>query len=352
MQHLLRKALLDSVRHHQVADVPVGIFLSSGLDSTTIAALASEIGTELQTVTLGFHEYRGTGDDETPLAEEVAKRYGAKHQTKWVEKKDFQLELSNLLDAMDQPSIDGVNIYFVSKVCAETGLKAALSGLGGDELFGGYPSFKQIPRVQKILSPFRYFPAVGKMFRVVSAPVLKRFTSPKYAGLLEYGGSYGGAYLLRRGMFMPWELPEVLDGDMVREGWQELRTLLRLNNTVDGIGHERIKVSALEMCWYMRNQLLRDSDWASMAHSFEIRVPLIDIDLLRGLIPSLMGDSPPTKTDMACTPEKKLPKQVFQRQKTGFTVPIKTWLQYPEHINVDSERGLRSWSKFLYERQQ
>ncbi|HEU0037830.1 MAG TPA: asparagine synthase (glutamine-hydrolyzing), partial [Verrucomicrobiae bacterium] len=305
----LRAALVDSVRHHLVADVPVGIFLSSGLDSTTLTALASELGGTLRTVTLGFEEYRGTANDETPLAETVARQYGANHQTVWVKRADFQEHIERLFAAMDRPSTDGVNTYFVSHAAAQTALKVALSGLGGDELFGGYPSFAEIPRADRCLKPFNAptLQPFSRAFRVVSAPVLKHFTSPKYASFLEYGGSYGGAYLLRRGMFLPWELPEFLDADLVRQGWAELQTLLRLDETLDGLRSPRAKVSCLEMCWYMRNQLLRDSDWAGMAHSLEIRVPLVDVALLRAVAPMLIGSTPPTKLDMATSPLSPLP---------------------------------------------
>jgi asparagine synthase (glutamine-hydrolysing) len=161
-QERLRAALIDTVRHHLIADVPVGVFLSSGLDSTTLMALTAERGGGLRTVTLGFGEYQGTANDETPLAELVAKHYGASHQTRWVTRQDFQGEFQKLLEAMDQPTIDGVNSYFVSRAAASTGLKVALSGLGGDELLGGYPSFRQIPRVVKILRPFRAPPPLGR----------------------------------------------------------------------------------------------------------------------------------------------------------------------------------------------
>ena len=178
---------------------------------------------------------------------------------------------------MDQPSIDGVNTYFVSKAAKEAGLKVALSGVGGDELFGGYPSFQQIPRMVGALAPFRHVPILGKGFRALSSPLLRRFTSPKYAGLLEYGSSYGGAYLLRRGLFMPWELPGLLDSDMAREGWAELQTLTQLEQTTRGISNNHLKITALESAWYLRNQLLRDADWAGMAHSLEIRTPLVEL---------------------------------------------------------------------------
>ncbi len=340
----LRALLVDSVRHHLVADVPVGVFLSAGLDSATLTAIAAEeLKQPLRTVTLGFSEYRGSERDEVPLAQATATHYGAVQRTRWVTRDEFSKERERLLQAMDQPSIDGVNTYFVSKAAAETGLKVAISGLGGDELFAGYPSFRDVPRMASCLAPFRLFPALGRGFRWVSAPLLKQFTSPKYAGLFEYGGSIAGAYLLRRGFFMPWELPDVIGSDMAREGWEALQTLTCLDATIDGLRSDRLRVSALEMNWYMRNQLLRDADWAGMAHSLEIRVPLVDIELLRGLAPLLAQRNAPTKRALGRTPRKALPAAVLNRPKTGFSIPVREWLMGGG--NPDNERGLRGWAR-------
>lgn len=347
MHERLHNALLDSVRHHLVADVPVGVFLSAGLDSTTLAALAKEAGNNaLRTITLGFKEFQGTQNDEVPLAELAAQHYGTLHQTRWVAKEDFQSEYQRLLDAMDQPTIDGVNSYFVSKVAAESGLKVALSGLGGDELFGGYSSFQQISRMVKALGPFQAIPSLGKGFRYVSAPILKHFTSQKYAGLLEYGGAYGSAYLLRRGLFMPWELPDLLDGGIARQGWEELQTLSRLEQTIEGVGNAHLKITALESTWYMRNQLLRDADWASMAHSLEMRVPLVDIELFRAVAPLFNSTSAPSKLEMAKVPRTPLPSQILKRGKTGFSIPVREWLSR-ERQSV-RETGLRGWAKIVH----
>lgn len=340
----LREALLDSVQHHLVADVPVGVFLSAGLDSATLTALAAELArAPLRTVTLGFDEYRGTENDETILAGKIADHYRTEHHTRWVRRDDFQRERERLLSAMDQPTIDGVNTYFVSKAAAESGLKVAISGVGGDEIFAGYPSFEDIPRMRKWLSPFRAISGFGRVFRWISAPVLTHLTSPKYAGLLEYGGTYGGAYLLRRGFFMPWELPEILGDRMTREGWEELKTLSRLEETVRDVTTERAKISALEMRWYMRNQLLRDTDWAGMAHSLEVRVPLVDVELIRRAA-LLMNGAFPDKRDMARTPHVPLPAEILNRRKTGFSIPVRDWLMQGND-GQHEERGLRSWAK-------
>ena len=337
----LRDALLDSVRHHLVADVPVGVFLSSGLDSATITALAAEAhGAGLNTITLAFAEFTETDMDEAPLAQEVARTYGTNHRTKVVAQSDFLAAREHILQAMDQPSIDGVNTYFVAKAAAEAGLKVALSGLGGDELFGGYDTFRQVPKLVGALGGIPGIGTLGKAFRIVSAPVAKRLTSPKFAGLLEYGTRYGDAYLLRRGLYAPWELPSVLDPDLAVLGWEALKTRLHLEDVHSGIIDPRKKIAALEMCFYMRNQLLRDADWAGMAHSLEIRVPLVDVVLLRSLAPGEFS-----KSDMAATPRTPLPQAVLNKPKTGFSIPVQDWLM--EGTSAPP-RGYRGWAGEVY----
>jgi asparagine synthase (glutamine-hydrolysing) len=345
IRYILEKALADSVAHHMVADVPVGVFLSAGLDSTSIAAIAARCTKEpLRTLTLGFEEYKGTLHDETPLAEMVASRLGCAHITRWVRARDFRDDLQRLLEAMDQPTIDGANTYFVSKAAAEAGLKVALSGLGGDELFGGYPSFHHIPWIMKVAAPFSWF---GRFFRVVTEPVIRRFTSPKYAGIFEHGRTLGGAYLLRWGLFMPWELPRILDPDMVREGWRELSPVAQINQTLPpGRVSGFAAVSALETTWYMRNMLLRDSDWAGMAHSLEIRVPLVDLELVRALAPLSASRQRPSKQLMVqCAWEGAPPQEIVNRPKTGFSIPVREWIA-PE--SQEGERGLRGWARLVH----
>ena len=340
----LRAALLESVRYHLVADVPVGVFLSAGLDSATLTSLAKEVGKgDLHTVTLGFGEFEGTDSDETPLAELVAQQCGAVHSTFRVTKDAYERESRRLMAAMDQPSIDGVNSYFVSLAAARAGLKVALSGLGGDELFGGYSSFRQIPRLVRAVRPLESIPGLGPAFRIVSAPLLRRFTSPKYASLLEYGGTYGSAYLLRRGLYMPWELPRLLDGEIVKQGWSELGTLSLLNQTAQPVDSPYFKVVALESAWYMRNQLLRDADWASMAHSVEVRVPLVDVALFRAVMRLSRRGRGPSKLDFARTPAVSLPDAVLHRRKTGFSIPVREWLADRNQIQTN-ERGMRGWA--------
>jgi len=235
----------------------------------------------------------------------------------------------------------------VAKAAGEAGLKVALSGLGGDEIFAGYPSFREIPLLARWLRPAALFPGLGRGVRRLASPVVGRLFSPKYAGLLEYGGEWAGAYLLRRSLFMPWELPELLEPGFVREGWERLQTLQALGGTLDGIGPERLKVTALEAAWYMRNQLLRDTDWASMAHSLEVRVPIVDVPLLRTVVALVHAGFPVGKAQMCAAPRRQLPREVLQRPKTGFSIPVREWLMEtsPETLR---HRGLRGWARTVY----
>lgn len=345
---LLSTALSDTVRHHLVADVPVGIFLSAGRDSSTLLALAAETGAPpLRTVTLAFSEFKGTANDESHLARAVADRYSAIHTTRWITRSEFESDTPRIFDAMDQPSIDGVNTYFVSKAAADLGLKVCLSGLGGDELFGGYPSFWQVPLIARMIRPFSGWPAFGRGVRLASSGVLQRFASPKYASLFEYGSSYGGAYMLRRGLFLPWELTTFLDAEFVTQGLRELQPIDRLDAIANSIADDDHKVAALEISTYMRNQLLRDADWASMAHSLEVRLPFVDPVLLREVVRLRQLGFRLGKNEMAHTPRLALPSEVLSRSKTGFSIPVAEWAGIiGEGV---AARGLRGWARHVYD---
>jgi asparagine synthase (glutamine-hydrolysing) len=336
MQDLVNSALRDSVRHHLIADVPVGVFLSAGIDSAAIAGLAVEVGGtanrgRVASVTLGFEEFRGRADDEVPLAATLAEHFGTDHSTRLVGHAEFEADLVPILAAMDQPTIDGVNTWFVSKAARERGLKVALSGLGGDELFGGYPSFSNLPRWVAALRWPSQVPGLGRAFRQACL-LLGKFNSgisAKAAGVLEYGGSYPGAYLLRRGLFMPWELPALLGNDITRKGVARLDPLGHIAGVLSpDPGQAFARVATLEASLYMRNQLLRDTDWASMAHSLEVRVPLVDSSLVRTLAPALVsGNLAKGKQQLADSPRPSLPQSIRSRPKTGFMTPLPKWLE-------------------------
>jgi len=245
---------------------------------------------------------------------------------------------------MDQPTIDGINTWFVAKTAAEQGLKVAISGLGGDELFGGYPSFREIPRWVKWLWLPSHIPGLGiGMEKLQSAfnPLFAHL-NPKAAGMVRYGKDYAGAYLLKRGLFLPHQLPQILDADLVADGLRRLQPHRRIQQAIEPAPAGRYaKVAALESALYMRNQLLRDTDWAGMAHSLEIRVPLVDAWLLRRLAAPLVSSKTENrKRLLACAPGRPLPEPVAHRAKSGFTTPISQWQQQISSIQQWREKPI------------
>jgi asparagine synthase (glutamine-hydrolysing) len=340
-------ALMSSVRAHMVADVEVGLFLSAGVDSAAVGWLAAgQASGRLRAMTLGAYSYRGGPNDEIPLARELAGEIGLSHQAKYLGEGDFTDRIQDIIDVMDQPSIDGVNTYFISKIAAEAGLKVVLSGLGGDELFNGYPSFRHVPNIVRLNRLLSGSPRVERMLRNAIAPFTGRAISPKYASLLEYGHSYSEAYFLRRALYMPWELRAAGGPDVFTAAFDEFSTETLSDSPLTDLTPEA-KVSVLEMTHYMRDQLLRDSDWAGMAWSLEIRVPFVDSVLLSELAPLLFTRRGVRKRDVLAAISHPMAETIANRRKTGFGVPIREWLM---GSTGSAERGLRGWARDVYAR--
>ena len=329
----LRERVEESVVHHLVSDVPVGVFLSSGIDSSALTAMAARATRRpIHTFTLAFREFRGRAGDEAPDAERFARQLETLHTTRTVSREEFQADLPRIMDAMDQPTIDGVNTWFVSKAVREAGLKVALSGLGGDELFGSYPSFRNVPRLVRIAG----VPIVARVARLVRK-------HPKAAFIGRLALTYSGAYLLQRGLFLPAELPTILGSEMAEEGLRRLDIIDVVDRamTPDPMS-EFGRVASLEASLYMRNQLLRDTDWASMAHSVEVRTPLVDAALLRQIAPLLVQDRSAGKETFAA----ELPPWLRNRPKTGFFVPMNEWLDLPDD---GTTTRMRSWARRVFD---
>ena len=332
---LLRELITESLRYHLVSDVPVGAFLSSGIDSTALTALAASAGTPPRTVTVAFDELQGRAEDESPLAERFARERGLEHVTRVVTRQEFHADLPKIFDAMDQPTIDGVNTWFVSKAAAEASLKVVISGLGGDELFGGYPSFRTMPRLTRLA-------------RLPLAPLLARAArNPKAKYVGQYARSYAGAYLVQRGLFMPDDLPSLMRRDAAEEGLRRLGVFDYIGSKLQPDPRSTFgRVAALESSLYMRNQLLRDTDWASMAHSIEVRTPLVDASLLRQIAPLLLIEGARCKQYFAGSPRPPLPEWLRARRKTGFMVPLQAWMDLaPDGTST----RMRSWARAVWE---
>lgn len=331
LQEIVRQAMTDSVRAHLVADVPVSVFLSGGIDSGAIAGLAAELGADVEGITIGFSEFAGRHDDEVPVAQVIAAHYGLKHHVRMISGTEFEQDVSRILNVMDQPSVDGVNTWFASKAAAERGYKVVLSGIGGDELFRGYSLFRQLPQQVAVGRVLASIPGARALLKGPCAVLANLRAQPKLRGVPDFMGSLAGLYFLRRCLFLPAELPGLMGADLAREG------LTRLGGYPPGMaatqsGDAGNEVGLLESTHYLRNQLLRDSDWASMAHSLELRAPLVDIKLLETLGPYLAGFADDAgKAMLARSPQKPLPAQIMNRPKTGFSLPMANWLSNALH---------------------
>ena len=319
-------AIEESVAAHLVADVPVAIFLSAGLDSTVIAAIARRhLRDPPVTVTLRFREFAGTPDDEGPLAAEVARVLGTRHVERWIDREEFLAGWDESVRAMDQPSIDGFNTFWVCKAAREAGVKVALSGLGGDELLGGYPSFHDVPAWHRWGRVAASLPGLESIWPALARRLRPR--QPKLRGFVRYASTFEGSYLLRRGLFLPEDLTEILEPSVARRGLEAYDPLSAISHLTPPRGSEWESVHRLESAMYMRNQLLRDADWASMAHSVEVRVPFVDAWLQHSArtsafaLPRSVG-----KAGIVRRLAPDLPEAIFDRPKTGFRIPTTSWL--------------------------
>ena len=359
LQEYVRQAVADSVRAHLVADVPVSVFLSGGIDSAALAGMASGMGAQVEGITIGFEEFIGRHEDEVPVAAAIAAHYGLPHTVHRVSRAEFERDIPLILDAMDQPSIDGVNTWFASKAAAERGYKVVLSGVGGDELFCGYPSFRQIPRSSGLGKMLAAVPGARALMSAPCAYLAKRFVKPKLAALPVFMDTLEGVYFLKRSLFLPGELPALMGTDMASEG------LARLDGSPPGMIRSDARdgaaaVGLLESTHYLRQQLLRDSDWASMGHSLELRTPLVDAVLLQTLGTYVSGFADGAgKAMLARSPTKPLPESIINRPKTGFSLPMAQWLSEATHRREWSDLPMltavgtpwaRRWARIVAEK--
>jgi len=339
----LRHVLMDSVEHHLVSDTDVGVFLSAGVDSNVIASLASTKLAKLKTITLAFQEYENTPNDEAPLAELAARTLGSDHKTVRIGKGEFDALLSDFFRKMDQPTIDGLNTYLISRAAASQGLKVVLSGLGGDELFGSYPSFKQIPLLLK-LGAAPGIASFGRLTQRMSRELFPELFASKLMSIFAYSGNVLDAYMLRRCVFLKEGLDLLLDESWIEQGLSRLAEARAQQLTISPVAgaRTRAQISALESCSYLRNQLLRDADWAGMAHGIEIRVPFVDRAVLESLGPCVASKYPPRKSDLAVA--AGIPAELRRRRKTGFITPAHQWVTTEKDA---SRRSLAHWTSMV-----
>ena len=341
------RALLEkAVESHLIADVPVGVFLSSGLDSTAIAALASRARAGIHTFTVAFAD-ADSEFSEAEIARRTAARLKTDHRELTLSDDEVLARLDEAVAGFDQPSMDGINTYFVSWAARQAGLKVALSGLGSDELFGGYSTFHSTPKLARATSFVRFLPrpfrsllarAVVASNGAASTPDASR----KAISAVRDPDALSHAYFFTRLLFPT-------DATAVRisknsASWKWLAESAARARSMDDF----TAVSWLEMRSYMLNTLLRDTDAMSMRHSLEVRVPFLDAALVDYLL------SLPEKAKRPATRPKSLliealgdifPEEILAQRKRTFTFPWENWLRGGLRKRVST--GLADWSPVL-----
>jgi len=316
-------AVQASVDAHLIADVPVGVFLSGGIDSSAILSAAARGGAALNTYTVRFDDR----SSEHEYARLVASAFGASHHELVLDQSRIAADLSRILARLDQPTADAVNTYYVSEAVAATGIKAVLSGTGGDELFGGYPSFTRLPAAVRMKRAAGVtVPAIAP----VVATILPERLTARWRQFADGNERIDGAYRSQRGLFMPLELERVA-GAALRDRWANATA--RVARTESALFRGAAStlegdVARLETRAYLGAQLLRDIDVMSMAHGLEVRVPFVDHELLEavwpdlGAVPALMRN----KRLLHETLARPLPRDAVDRPKQGFTLPFAKWM--------------------------
>jgi asparagine synthase (glutamine-hydrolysing) len=348
----VRTLLEESVRKHLIADVPVGVFLSSGIDSTCLAALASREVSGVHTFTVAFPEKEF---NEAALARRTAEKLGTTHQEVILTGAEMLGRLSEAVGALDQPSMDGINTYFVSWSARQAGLKVALSGLGGDEVFGGYSTFRRTPQYQRLATFSNQVPvgvrsAAASLAGSAGGRFMSGDAARKIEALLNSPRSLPDPFYFGRALFTPAQVSELMNGATAAQDeplwWQWLAESATQSRNLDPFA----AVSCMELQSYLVSTLLRDTDSMSMAHSLEVRVPFLDhplVEFVTQLPQELKVDKGIPKALLVNALDDLLPSDVVEQKKRGFTFPWASWLRGP--LKEKFERGLAELSPALQE---
>jgi asparagine synthase (glutamine-hydrolysing) len=331
----VRATLTKAVERHLISDAPIGLFLSGGIDSSILTLLAKPYKeNDLHTLSIDFDDPNFSEGQYQNIIVEKCKPH---HQSFLLTEKVFIDHFTDIMKAMDQPSADGINSYFICKYAKESGLKAVLSGLGSDEIFGGYPSFRMSKYVRNTSA------VPGFMFSMAGISPKDKY---KKIAFLKRKDPIG-EYLFYRGYFIPTETAELLGMNVT-----EVNRLLEEITVPDYVSklREGNRVSYLESNLYMKDQLLKDVDAMSMWHSIEVRVPFLDKDLLQ-LVRSISCDvkfgSRPGKHLLIDSFKDILPREIWDRKKQGFVFPFRRWMKENNFMLLGGTSDNRMNNKFM-----
>lgn len=360
----LRPVLDDAIERHLIADVELGVFLSSGLDSTAITGLASRKRAHLRTFTLAFEEQNF---NEASLARETARRYGTRHEEILLRGTEMAERLDEAIGALDQPTMDGINTYFISWAARRVGLKVALSGLGGDEVFGGYSTFAAAPKASRVAALGKRLP---RAFRSATATAVGRAGAKQADARRKLSSLWADAeflphpYFFTRLLFTPEQALELRGRAWVSDTKASWRRWMEQSSALAQQFDAFTAISCLEMRSYMEQTLLRDTDSVSMANSLEVRVPFLDHILVESVLRLPSSAKRRAGVNKALLVEcirDLLPEDVVRQPKRTFTLPWEAWLRGPLAAEVcdalsnhspalseylDSRAVARVWKEF------
>lgn len=335
--------LEETVRDHMIADVPLGVFLSSGLDSTALVALASRSQSDLHTFTVVFPEQRYS---EATISRETAKRFKTLHQEVLLTPEQLLNQVDDAVGALDQPTMDGLNTYFVSRAAHQAGLKVALSGLGSDEIFGGYSTFASTPRASLVAGLGRLIPGpFRRLSAALAVKVVEGDAVRKAAATWKSPTDFPHAYFFTRLLYTPARVERLLApyfespayDDTRESGWRlRMKETARQAARLDSF----TAISCFELQSYMVNTLLRDTDAASMANSLEVRVPFLDhrlVEFVARLPKDAKYRAGVPKSLLVEAMGDLLPDEVVGQAKRTFTLPWDVWLRGPLGVLLSQE---------------
>ena len=333
----IREQLSKAVNRHMFADAPIGIFLSGGVDSGILSLLAAkENPKQVNSLSLFFEEAKYS---EKKYQDILINQIGCSNRQYLLKESEFHHSFPGILNAMDMPCCDGINTWFISKYAQQQGLKAVLSGIGGDELFGGYPSFGRIG----IASFLQKLPAIS--INAVKSSNHKQLNRLSYLNM----DGIKGVYLFLRGHFTPLEIAKQL-GASENDIWDILNDI----PVFPDLPNLPLKEKASWMEWniYMQNQLLRDADVMGMANGVEIRVPFLDNDFIKlalSIDPAVKYEGKGPKPLLIKAYKNELPEAIWNRPKMGFSFPFAAWLSKSNFVKELMEEGSNN-TKLNYSR--
>jgi len=345
----LRNCINETVNYHQISDVPRTVLLSSGIDSNVIlSSISNENKKNCSALTLDF-DYKND-QNETMLAKQSALLNEIDHYISKISDDEFYTLLENFYKDMDSPTNDGFNNYLISYVSKKMGSKIIISGIGGDEIFSGYPTFKLIPKLNRNLKFFPKIKILNQFIKNRIYKILKKFNlKTKYAGIEEYGRSPEEAFLLVRSLFLPFELKDLISDNTFNKGFRELNIFNVLKDDISDLNDTNLSTMYLEIKYFLCSKLLRDCDWVSMAHSVELRTPFVDWFFFKKMIALIKSDLPPKKHTLYECYKNNLPKDLISRRKTGFMIPHESFLKKLS-IKKNYPNAIRDWSILSYKK--